>query len=125
MAFKAKDGSLHTNHSTMKNADMRFGAKSAPAAISQADGMGDEDEMMDQPEDGAAMAQQHGPATEVRIHHDHEQGKHSVHTSHPDGHESDTEHASPDEAHKFASDAAGVGGESPADDAGGMGASGY
>lgn len=111
MAFKAKDGSLHTNMSTMKNADMRFGAKKP--AMSQADGMGDDDQGGD-PQDGAAIEAEHGPAVEIQIHHDHDAGTHKVHAEHPDGHSHDTDHASADEAYKFAADVAGVGAEEPA-----------
>jgi hypothetical protein len=109
--FMAKDGSKHTNRDTMKRADARFGAgqpaaKAAPAADA---GDGYNDGAEDQAQDGAAMAAEHGPAVETSIHHDHEAGKHSVHASHPDGHEHDSEHGSAAEAHQYASDCAGVG----------------
>lgn len=113
--FVGKDGSRHTNHDSMKRANARFGAKPPQ----QAGGGQDEgynagaEEGMDQgqePQDGAAMAAEHGPATQLDIQHDHEAARHTVHAAHPDGHEHDSEHGSADEAHKFAADCAGVGG---------------
>jgi len=73
---------------------------------------GDDDAEYGAPEDGqdgAAMAAEHGPATQLDIQHDHEGGRHTVHAVHPDGHEHETEHASADEAHKYAADCAGCG----------------
>jgi hypothetical protein len=112
--FVGKDGSRHTNHDSMKRADARFSAKQpAPKAQTSGDAGGEYNEgaedQMDQAQDGAAMAAEHGPAAELHIQHDHEAGRHSVHAKHPDGHEHDTEHASADEAHKYAADCAGVG----------------
>lgn len=109
MAFMAKDGSKHTNRETMRRSDASYMAKQpSPMAGGSAD-----DEMMGGGEgdaqDGAAMAQEHGPAIETNIQHDHKAGSHKVHAVHPDGHEHDTEHGSADEAHKYAADCAGVG----------------
>ncbi len=118
-AFTAKDGSRHTNRDTMQRADARFGA-GQKAPVAQGDGdPGDDGEQAD-PQDGKALAAEHGPATEIAIHHDHAAGKHSVHAEHPDGHSHDTEHGSADEAHQFAADAAGVGAQ-PSDESGGEG----
>jgi hypothetical protein len=116
--FTAKDGSKHTNRDTMKRADARFGAQQpAPQKIGGAgmgaagdDGMGGNPDEQDGAQDGAALAAEHGPAEELNIQHDHENGVHKVHARHPDGHEHDTEHGSAGEAHKFAADCAGVGG---------------
>ena len=114
MAFTAKDGSRHTNRDTMKRADARYGAQPAPQKIAPQggndDGMGGDG--MDQEQDGqdgAAMAAEHGPATELNIQHDHENGIHRVHARHPDGNEHETEHGSAAEAHQYAADCAGVG----------------
>jgi hypothetical protein len=108
--FVGKDGSRHTNHDSMKRANARFAAKQpAPAAVAGQGGDGEEDNEGGEPQDGAAMAAEHGPATQLDIQHDHEGGRHTVHAAHPDGHEHDTEHASADEAHKYAADCAGVG----------------
>lgn len=120
--FVSKDGSKHTNHSSMKNADMRFASKQpAPGAGAAGDGgmddgMGGDEE----PQDGAALAAEHGPATELNIVHDHEGGHHKVHAVHPDGHAHDTEHPTADEAHQFAAAAAGVGAGGGAGMGGGM-----
>lgn len=101
MAFQAKDGSKHTNHSTMKAADAHYGAgKPAPEEHNAP-------EEGESQNDGAQVAEEHGPAQVIDIQHDHEGGRHVVHATHPDGHEHETEHASAGEAHKFAADCAG------------------
>lgn len=108
MAFVAKDGSKHTNHSSMKQADARHAAKSPAAeAINAEEPNGEPDAANEQ--DGKAMAQQHGPAVEVSIQHDHKGGQHHVHAVHPDMHEHDSVHGSAAEAHQFAGDCAGGG----------------
>jgi hypothetical protein len=56
------------------------------------------------PEDVVA---EHGAAHEVTI--NHEDGKHEVHSKHPDGHEHHSAHASAKEAHDHAATLAGVG----------------
>jgi hypothetical protein len=106
--FTAKDGSRHTNRDTMKRADAMYASKQPAQPSAQGDGDAGMDDGGD-PQDGKAMAEQHGPAIEVSVHHDHEGGSHKVHAVHPDGHEHDTEHGSADEAHQFASDCAGCG----------------
>lgn len=60
-------------------------------------------------EDGAMIAQEHGPASEVHMMHDHEGGMHSVHSLHPDGHEHHSEHGSAEEAHEHGKKLAGGG----------------
>jgi hypothetical protein len=107
--FVGKDGSRHTNQDSMKRSNARFGAKE-PEQAGGMDGDGDNDGDMNQQEDGAALASEHGPATELNIQHDHAANRHTVHAVHPDGHSHDSEHASADEAHKFAADCAGCGG---------------
>lgn len=109
--FVSKDGSKHTNRDTMKRSDARFGAAQPAPAAAAAGGEGDDynQEAEGQAQDGAAMAAEHGPATDTAIHHDHEEGRHTVHASHPDGHEHDSEHGSAAEAHKYAADCAGAG----------------
>lgn len=54
------------------------------------------------------LAAEHGPAHTVTINHDHEGGRHTVHSSHPDGHEQDADFENAHEAHKHAKKAAGV-----------------
>lgn len=50
-------------------------------------------------EDPAAIVAQHGPAVEVTVTHKHDAGKHRVHSSHPDGHSTESDHGSAEEAH--------------------------
>ena len=113
MAFSAKDGSKHTNHSSMKQADAKHMAKMPQRPpVDMEEHEPDANDPMEASEgenEGAAMAQQHGPAVEVNISHDQQTGRHSVHAVHPDGHSHETEHASAQEAHKYAGDCAGCG----------------
>jgi hypothetical protein len=62
-------------------------------------------------DDGSQVAEEHGPATHVAMEHDHEQGMHSVHSMHPDGHEHHSEHGSAEEAHEHGKKLAGAGEE--------------
>ncbi len=55
-----------------------------------------------EPEDGAQIAEQHGPATEVHVMHEHEMGAHHVSSTHPDGHQHTSDHGSVEEAHEHA-----------------------
>jgi len=71
-------------------------------------------------EDGSQVAQEHGPAQEVHVTHDHEGGQHHVHSIHPDGHENHSDHGSVEEAHEHGKKLAGAGQEDeqePEDDA--------
>lgn len=68
-------------------------------------------------EDPAAVVAEHGPAVEVTVTHDHDAGKHHVHSSHSDGHSTESDHPSAEEAHDHGK-ALATGGE-PMDDAGG------
>ena len=111
MAFQDSGGNKFTNHSAMKSSEAKLKAKGPSAAPPQADGYS-EDGMEQGPapaQDGAAMAQQHGPAQEIHMTHDHASGAHSVHVVHPDMHEHESQHGSAAEAHKFATDCAGGG----------------
>lgn len=102
-SFQDSSGGKHTNHSSYKSAEAKLKAK-GPSAPPQEDPMQGGDDS-----DGAAMAQQHGPAVQIDIQHNHEAGQHSVHAMHQDGHEHESQHGSVDEAHKFAADCAGGG----------------
>lgn len=109
MAFPAKDGSKHTNRDSMQRADAKHMAKApSPPMDDHEDGEPGDTDGAYTPNDGAAMAQQHGPAVEVNV--SHQGGRHSVHAVHPDGHSHETEHGSAQEAHKYAGDCAGAGG---------------
>ena len=58
-------------------------------------------------QDGAAIAEEHGPAHEVNM--KHEEESHHVHSVHPDGHEHHSDHPSKEHAHEHAKKLAGVG----------------
>lgn len=68
-------------------------------------------DMFDETESPEAVAEQHGPAHEVHIQHDHEGGMHHVHSLHPDGHEHQSQHGSAEEAHEHGKKLAAPGGE--------------
>ena len=68
-----------------------------------------------EPEDGAQIAEQHGPATEVNVMHQHEAGMHHVTSQHPDGHMHESDHGSAEEAHEHAKKLAGAGGDRASD----------
>ena len=89
--------------------------KAAPAAHDdEMPGEGDMDE-----QDGAAIAAEHGPATDVMIHHEHEMGGHHVTSEHADGHHHESDHESAEAAHEHAKKLAGVGAEGGEEHSGG------
>ncbi len=116
MAHMAKDGMKFGARVPMEhhNRSMEMGAKKSAAG-----GVGTMDplkgpEMDDQgmgQEDGAAVAAEHGPASEVHMMHDEAAGRHEVHSMHPDGHTHMSEHGSKEEAHEHGKKLAGIGGE--------------
>jgi hypothetical protein len=80
-------------------------AKKTPPADMHDDEMGGEE-----PEDGAQIAEEHGPATSVQIQHDHDMGHHAVMSEHPDGHQHMSDHhESAEAAHEHAKKLSGVG----------------
>lgn len=104
MAFADSSGGKHTNHSSFKSAEAKLKAKGPSATPPmQTDGESQSEQ------GGKAMAEQHGPAVQIDIQHDHQGGRHSVHAMHQDGHEHETEHGSATEAHGYAADCAGGG----------------
>ena len=116
MAFQASDGFKSSNR-----APMRQHEKSMMAKKSMAGGAGDP---LQQPaggaqemgqEDGAQVAQEHGPAQEVHMMHNDEAGSHEVHSTHPDGHSHMSQHGSREEAHEHGKKLAGIGGEQEPD----------
>jgi hypothetical protein len=60
-------------------------------------------------EDGSQVAEEHGPATEVHVMHNHEAGEHHVMSMHPDGHQHESMHGSVEEAHEHSKKLAGAG----------------
>ena len=127
MAHMATDGKKFTNRPPMQqhNRSLERGAmksqaggagmaQSAPPDPTAQPGMGEPDGDEQAPEQVAA---EHGPATDVMIHHEHEGGQHEVHSMHPDGHEHKSMHGSAEEAHEHAKKLAG-GGMEPEEDGG-------
>lgn len=107
MAFQSSDGKSFTNRPPMMAHERSVNR-----------GMADRTDPLGQPNGGGDDAAEHGPAVEVNVMHDHENGKHSVHSKHPDGHEAQSEHGSAEEAHEHAAKMAGCGTEhEPEDDA--------
>jgi hypothetical protein len=114
MAFTANDGKAFTNRPPMMshNKSMaRAGQKSEAGGVgtkvdplAQPQGEPDGDE-----QDGAAIAQAHGPAHEVHLQHHEEMGQHHVHSMHPDGHEHHSDHPSKEHAHEHGKKLAGIG----------------
>ncbi len=109
MAFAASDGKRFTNKPPMM-AHERSAARNAGGAK-----VAERNDPLEQPagdggsEDGSQVAQEHGPAQEVHMMHDHEGGMHHVHSMHPDGHTHQSEHGSVEEAHEHAKKLAGGG----------------
>ena len=99
MAFTSKSGHKFTNADSMRTHNATHAATSKPY---DATGMEEPGE-----EDGAAIAEAHGPAHSIQINHDHEMGVHEVHSDHPDGHHHSSQHGSVEEAHEHASKLAG------------------
>jgi hypothetical protein len=85
-------------------------------------GREDTDPTFEHGESATQVAKEHGNAHEIKVKHDHEGGKHTVSSKHPDGHAHESEHGSADEAHTHAAGLAGVqvpGQEEGAPEAGG------
>jgi len=118
MAHKTADGKRQfTNKSQARNYDRKnvsTGAKEAPAPEGDlqdeaSDGVyGHESDDMGGGQDGAALAQEHGPAHKVTIQHDEATGMHHVMVDHPDGHAHQTQHGDAASAHQFGMDCAGA-----------------
>lgn len=100
MSFKDRSGGKHTNYDSFKRSENSLSAKmpQKPASPAQGEPAGDGD-ADDAPEQVAAT---HGPAVEVTVSHDHAGNRHTVHSTHQDGHEYNSEHASVGEAHNAA-----------------------
>lgn len=119
MAHKTSDGKRSfTNASQARKYDKRNAAPSEGARMAEPQGdlsneeqdgvYGSEGDMGDGGSDGAAMAQEHGPAHKVTIQSDEGSGMHNAIVEHPDGHSHQSQHGSAAEAHKFGADCAGV-----------------
>lgn len=112
MAYEAGDGFKSTNRAPMMAHKRSMERKSMAGGA----GMAERSDPLQQPtdggdeEDGSQVAQEHGPAVEVNVMHNHEAGEHHVHSRHPDGHEHHSDHGSAEEAHDHAKQLA-TGGE--------------
>ena len=105
MSHMASDGQKFTNRPPMRQHE-----KSLMAKKSQSGGV----DPLAQPteggeEDGSQVAQEHGPANEVHVMHNHEMGEHHVQSMHPDGHTHESMHGSAEEAHEHGKKLAGGG----------------
>lgn len=115
MAHTASDGKQFTNRPPMMQHERSLAAKKPnPLQSPQA-----ENQEPDGDESPEGVAQAHGAATEVHVQHDHEGGKHHVHSVHPDGHEHHSEHGSAEEAHDHGKSLAMSHGEPDGDEMGG------
>lgn len=85
------------------------GGKSVTKPMEKAPMQQDGMEMGGGEQDGSTVAQEHGPATEVNISHEHEMGSHHVRSAHPDGHMHESDHGSAEEAHEHGKKLAGIG----------------
>lgn len=118
MAYESPDGFKSTNRAPMMSHKRSMERKSMAGGAGVADPLQQPTEGGDE-QDGSAVAQEHGPAQEVNVQHQHEAGQHHVHSMHPDGHEHHSDHASAEEAHEHGKKLAGGGMEEqqPEDDA--------
>lgn len=110
MAHTASDGKKFTNKPPMQAHERSIGRM---AQHSEAGGAGSaEVDPLQQPgeqeQDGSQVAQEHGPAVEINMMHDHEGGMHHVRSAHPDGHMHESQHGSAGEAHEHAKKLAGT-----------------
>jgi hypothetical protein len=87
---------------TLPTGEAKFSSKEATAP---------DNDVLANPEgvDAGAVAAEHGPASHVTLHHDHQGGKHVVVSRHPSGHMNMSQHASHAEAHDAAKQLSGVG----------------
>ena len=108
MAYGTEDGFKSTNKAPM------MAHKRSMERKSMAGGAGPTADPLQQPtdgggEDGSQVAQEHGPAVEVNVMHNHEAGEHHVSSNHPDGHQHESMHGSAEEAHEHGKKLAGGG----------------
>jgi hypothetical protein len=122
MAFGSKDGKRQFSMPSRKMAyDRGHGEQQAKPQSAVLEAPGGEDQPMGDEQDGAQIAEQHGPASHIDMEHPpEEQGMHHVHSMHPDGHEHHSDHGSKEEAHEHAKKLAGMSMEEHEPDEGGM-----
>jgi hypothetical protein len=112
MAFTAKDGRKFGNRQQMAAYNERSTTKATHEEPDGDEGEAEGEDVSEQPI-GEVVAE-HGPAHKIVIHHDHEGGKHRVH-SHHGGKVHKSEHESADAAHMHAAHAAGLNAEEEPD----------
>lgn len=111
MAYEAGDGFRSTNRAPMMAHKRSLERKSAAGGVGTADPLQQPAGEQQGEQDGSQVAQEHGPAVEVNIQHDHANGQHHVHSAHQDGHQHTSTHGSAGEAHDHAKKLAGDGAE--------------
>jgi hypothetical protein len=74
-------------------------AKQPSPAVAEEEPQGEEGTDSQDPHEVVA---EHGPATDVHVHHEHATGQHTVESDHEDGHKHKSEHGSSGEAHQHA-----------------------
>jgi hypothetical protein len=100
MAHTASDGRSFTNLPPMRQHQRGLDSKSKVDPLKMpGQGGGEEGGGA---EDPAAVVAEHGPAIEVHVSHDRSANKHHVHSEHEDGHATESDHGSSDEAHDHA-----------------------
>lgn len=111
----ASDGKRFTNKPPMMSHNRSLSRMASRSEAGGA-GMAEKRDPLAQPAGGEEemgegspeqVAQEHGPAVEVNVMHNHEAGEHHVQSKHPDGHEHHSDHASAGEAHDHAKGLAG------------------
>jgi hypothetical protein len=99
----ARDGKMFSGRQAMLSHERKLppmgggggGMKKDPLKMPGQGGGADEGMGEESPEETVAA---HGPANVVHITHDHAAGKHHVHSEHEDGHATESDHGSADEA---------------------------
>lgn len=116
MAFETKSGGKKNSKFRAARADRAYdeGQRAQANAEKATPTQSREEELEEQIAPGihdkvhALASEEHGPAVEVHMLHDHAAGMHHVHSIHPDGHEEHSDHADAPSAHMAAGDAVGA-----------------
>jgi hypothetical protein len=112
MAFKNKEGKSFSSKFRMNRSEKskENGASHAGNPVESPERPKGEEQ--DDVESGGTsatdVAAEHGRASEVNVKHDHEKGTHTVNSKHADGHHTQSDHSSAEEAHAHAAQLAGV-----------------
>lgn len=102
----ARDGKMFSGRQAMLSHDRKLPPTGAAKKIDplKMPGSANGGEMGEEPggESPEAVVAEHGPANAVHVTHDHAANKHHVHSEHEDGHATESDHGSADEAHDHA-----------------------